>query len=259
MRSGRLGRERGKAATSAVAAVVGIGVSVAIATFAAPRVARAQAAPELPATPALPGTPEVSSAPETPAPAAPSEAPVAPAPRPRFSAAIGFGWSFDSAGFSPAKTQDVPSMFATGGVGADWPVGVELVAFASSAVGRYRVTDAVDAKAPVDRLALDATAVLRPLAWSFTVADERYGARLLRAFGVELGLGLERDSTTMSAGSRFGLHLGARVEVPLTPPGGSELHLRFAVRRFEGLYTPVVGDVDVGDTVEIFAALVTIF
>src|SRR5207302_1613235 len=69
-------------------------------------------------------------------------APVVVAPRPRFDVAVGAGVSFDASGFSPARTEWVPAMFATGGVGADWPVGAELALFASTAVGRFRAPDA---------------------------------------------------------------------------------------------------------------------
>jgi hypothetical protein len=165
------------------------------------------------------------------------------------------GASLESTGFTPARTELVPAFFATGGVGDAWPVGVELGAFASSASGRFRGLDA-----PVDRLSLDARGVLRPFAFKVPPEDRRYRARLVRAAGIELGLGIERDSTTVRAGSRLGLHTGVRLEVPLTPAGGtSELRLRLAVRRLIGFYTPRVGAVDVGDSVDLFAALVTVF
>ena len=120
-----------------------------------------------------------------------------PAPRPRMSAAVGAGVSFDDAGL--ARTEAIPSFFATGGVGVDWRVGFELQAFASSAQGRFDGT-------PIDRLALDAVGVARPFAWKVALDDRRYAARVLRAAGLELGLGLERDGTTTNAGSRWGLH-----------------------------------------------------
>jgi hypothetical protein len=171
--------------------------------------------------------------------------------RPRLSAAIGGGVSRDGAGL--ASTHSVPSFFATGGVGDDWPVGFELEAFTSSAVGRYDGT-------PIDRLALDAAGVLRPFGWKFSAADVRYGARVVRSLGAEAGLGLERDATTTHAGSRWGLHLGARVELPLGLPGyASELRLRIAARKLEGFYTPVVQGVRVGNSFETYAALVSVF
>jgi hypothetical protein len=181
--------------------------------------------------------------------AAPARA-QAPA-RPRMSAALGMGVSLDDAGLP--RTEVIPAFFATGGVGADWPVGAELAAFSSSAQGRGDGT-------PVDRLALDAVAVVRPFAWMVSADDRRYRARLVRATGVEIGLGLERDGTTTRAGSRYGVHLGARFEIPLGLPGYvSELRLRLAARRMEGLYTPHVLDIVVGDSVELYAALVTVF
>jgi hypothetical protein len=182
-------------------------------------------------------------------PAAPARAQVTA--RPRMSAAVGMGASFDDAGLS--QTKAIPAFFATGGVGVDWPVGLDLEAFSTAAQGRYD-------GAPVDRLALDAVGVVRPFAWMIAVDDRRYTARLLRATGLEVGVGLERDGTATRAGSRFGLHLGARFEIPLELPGyASELRLRLAVRRMEGFYTPRVQDTEVGNTVEPYAALVSVF
>jgi hypothetical protein len=176
----------------------------------------------------------------------------AAAERPRLSAAIGMGVSFDSTGLP--ETKPVPSFFATGGVGADWRVGFDLAAFASSAEGRY------DQGTPVDRLALDAFGVVRPFAWALAADDRRYRAQLVRATGLELGLGLERDGTTMRAGVRVGLHAGARVEIPLGLPGyASELRLRLAVRRLQGFNDPQVPDIAVGNTVELYGALVSVF
>jgi hypothetical protein len=180
--------------------------------------------------------------------------PMVPA-RPKLNLAVGMGASFESSGFAPARTEMVPAFFATGGVGDAWPLGFELGAFASSASGRFRAPDA-----PVDRLSLDARGVLRPLTFRVSPEDRRYRARLVRAMGLELGLGIERDGTTVRAGSRLGVHTGVRLEVPLTPAGaGSELRLRLGVRRMIGLYTPRVGTVDVGDSLDVFAALVTVF
>jgi len=172
-------------------------------------------------------------------------------PRPRLSAAIGMGMSLDATGLSETKT--IPAFFATGGVGVDWPVGFELQAFATAAQGRFDGT-------PMDRLALDAFGVLRPFAWKVSAADPRYRARLVRATGLELGLALERDGTTINAGSRYGLHTGVRFEIPLGLPGyASELRLRLAVRRMQGFSTPHVQGVDVGNSTEVYAALVSVF
>ncbi|HVU52698.1 MAG TPA: hypothetical protein VHL80_18585 [Polyangia bacterium] len=208
--------------------------------------ARAQEPPPLEA-PALPAA-------VTPAPApAPQAAALDETPRgrPRLSAAVGMGLSLDDSGLM--RTEAIPSFFATGGVGVDWPVGFDLGAFSSAAQGRYTGT-------AMDRLALDAFGVVRPFAWSIPAADPGYRARLVRATGVELGLGLERDGTTTNAGTRFGLHTGARFEVPLGLPGyASELRLRLAARYMVGFYTPRVLTVDVGNSVELYAALVSVF
>lgn len=177
-------------------------------------------------------------------------------PRPRFTVAVGAGVSFDAAGFSPARTEAVPALFATGGVGADWPVGAELALFASTAVGRFRAPDS-----PIDRLALAAIGVLRPFAWQISAGDDRYRARLVRATGLEFGPCLERDGTTLMSGSRWGLHVGVRFEIPLGPRAGdgTEVRLRLAARRMVGFYTPQIGVAEVGDSAEAYASLVTIF
>jgi hypothetical protein len=90
--------------------------------------------------------------------------------------------------------------------------------------------------------------------------------RVLRTVAGELGLGVERDGRAAGSGSRFALHTGARVELPLTRAGeASELRLRLAVRRAVGLYTPklygaTATDVtSVGDTTEVYAALAVVF
>ncbi len=185
------------------------------------------------------------------------ETPPAPPPpsRPRLSVAVGLGTSFESAGLSPARTALVPAFFATGGVGVDWPVGVEALAFASSSSGRFKSPDT-----PVDRLALSLIGVVRPCLWSFAPGDERYFTRVARTLGLELGLGLEREGTTVRAGSRLGFQAGARVEFPLSPnPATKELRVRLAARHLQGFYVPRVGTVDVGDGFELYAALVSVF
>jgi hypothetical protein len=91
--------------------------------------------------------------------------------------------------------------------------------------------------------------------------------RVLKSAGLELGFGLERDGRATATGYRFTVHLGARVDLPLTPAGSaSELRVRLAAGRNLGLYTPKLyganaGDVtEVGDTAgELFAALVAVF
>jgi hypothetical protein len=185
------------------------------------------------------------------------EPPPSPPPltRPRLSAAVGMGTSFESAGLSPARTALVPAFFATGGVGVDWPVGVEASAFASSSSGRFKAPDT-----PVDRLALALIGVVRPCLWSVAPGDDRYFARVARTLGLELGLGIERDGTTVRAGSRVALQAGARAEFPLSrTPATKELRVRLAARRMQGFYTPRVGTVDVGDGFELYVALVSVF
>ena len=235
---------------------------------ASPARAQEPAAPPLEA-PVVPEAPPALAAEPPPAPAAEPPpppaiaAPVAPPPpapvvvepparaRPRLSAAVGMGVSLDDSGLP--RTEAIPSFFATGGVGVDWPVGFELGAFSSAAQGRYTGT-------AIDRLALDAFGVVRPFAWHVSAADPRTLARLVRATGVELGLGLERDGTTTNAGARFGLHTGVRFEAPLGLPGyASELRVRLAARYLVGFSTPRVLTVDVGNSVEVYAALVTVF
>jgi hypothetical protein len=181
-------------------------------------------------------------------------------PRPRMSLAVGMGASFDSAGFTDG-THAIPAFFAVGGFG-DGLLGAELGAFASSASGRFPMANAT----PVDRLALDAFGVVRPAA-RVRPDDQRYGFRVLHTVAVELGLGYERDGHTSGAGTRWQIHTGARVDLPLFPAGWpSELRLRLAYRRALGLYTPLVSATPTGGTVtavgdsnELYAALVTVF
>ena len=83
---------------------------------------------------------------------------------------------------------------------------------------------------------------------------------MLRTVAVELGLGYERDGHTTGAGTRWQIHTGARFDLPLTGPGmRSELRLRLGYRRAVGLYTPEVQGVEVGDSNEVYAALVVVF
>jgi hypothetical protein len=182
----------------------------------------------------------------------------APLPwRPRLSLAAGMGATFDATGFA-GGTHTIPAFFAVGGFG-DGLAGFDLGSFASSASGRFHADN------PVDRLGLDAFGVLRPAART-APGDRRYGWRVLRTAAAEVGLGLERDGRMMGSGSRFTLHTGARVELPLTRAGeASELRLRLAVRRDVGLFTPklygaTASDLTlVGDSTEVYAALAVIF
>jgi hypothetical protein len=190
----------------------------------------------------------------------PVEPPEAPLPwRPRLSLAAGMGATFDATGFA-GGTHTIPAFFAVGGFG-DGLTGFDLGSFASSASGRFHAgTDN-----PVDRLALDAFGVVRPAA-RLAPRDRRYRWRVLRTAAAEVGLGLERDGRVTGSGSRFTLHTGARLELPLTRAGeASELRLRLAVRRDVGLFTPKLyganaSDVTlVGDSTEVYAALAVIF
>jgi hypothetical protein len=250
---------------------------------APPKEAPAQAIPPveapLTAPPAPSGAPPV--APAVTAPAAPMEAaPVAPAgkqapeqppevveaellaleppARPRLSLAVGMGATRDAAGFSSGG-HFIPAFFGVGGFG-DGLIGFDLGAFSSSASGRFPTTDS-----PVDRLALDAFGVLRPAA-RVQPSDQRYRMRVLRTVGIELGLGFERDGQVVISGSRWVIHTGARIELPLTTGQAGELRLRLAVRRAFGLYTPELstqsgsnGTVLVGDSTELYGALAVVF
>jgi len=177
----------------------------------------------------------------------------------RFTVAIAMGATYDSAGLSSAHA--ITAFFATGGAG-DGLLGVDFQVFASNASGHFHgVTDN-----PVDRLAFDGFGVFRP-AGRFRLDDSRYRMRVLRALGAELGLGLEREERHDGSGNRFTIHLGARVDLPLTRvTDASEVRLRLAVRRDFGLFTPQVfsttsGQVTpIGDTVvELFGGLAFVF
>jgi hypothetical protein len=181
-----------------------------------------------------------------------------PPPRPRLSLAIGVGATRDPVGFADGG-HFIPAFFGVGGFG-DGLVGFDLGAFSSAASGRFPTTDS-----PVDRLALDAFGVLRPAA-RMHPGDQRYGMRVLRTLGVELGLGFERDGQVVISGSRWVVHTGARIEFPLTTGQAGELRLRLAMRRAFGLYTPELstksgsnGTVSVGDSTELYGALAVVF
>jgi hypothetical protein len=182
-----------------------------------------------------------------------------PVARPRLSAAIGFGSSFDAVGFNDGGTRAIPSFFSELGIG-DGPFGFNLLAFASTASGRHANQN------PVDRLAVDLFGVIRPGAW-VRPDDRRYALRVLHGLAAELGLGFERDGRSAISGTRFLIHTGARADLPLTPAREpTELRLRLAVRRGIGLYTPrlsggrVPGVLEVDDSaVELYAMLVAVF
>jgi hypothetical protein len=167
------------------------------------------------------------------------------------------GGSFDSVGFSDG-THAIPSFFTVLGIGDGLLLGGELGAFASEASGRHA------GATPVDRLALDAFGVVRPAA-RYRADDQSYQMRVLHALAAELGLGLERDGIGTLSGTRFTIHTGARVDVPLSPANeATDLRLRLAVRRAIGLYEPTLGrggvTMSVGDTAaELYAAVVVVF
>jgi hypothetical protein len=181
-----------------------------------------------------------------------------PPQRPRLSLAVGMGATLDPTGF-PDGAHFIPAFFGVGGFG-DGLLGVDLGAFSSAASGRFPPAEAN----PVDRLALDAFGVLRPLARMRPV-DQRYGMRVLRTIGVELGLGFERDGQVVVSGNRWVIHTGARIEFPLTSGQTGELRLRLAMRRAFGLYTPELSKsvssptISVGDSTELYAALAVVF
>jgi len=209
-------------------------------------------APEEPLAPPPFGPPE-----ETPVVAVAGHAPIA---RPRLSAAVGMGATFDSAGQADG-THTIPAFFGVLGIGDGLLLGFDLGAFASQASGRSGPT-----QAPVDRVALDGFGVLRPVA-RYRPDDQSFQMRVLHALAAELGLGFERDGRSAISGTRFTVHTGARVDLPLSPAGEpTDLRLRFAVRRDIGLYTPRLRSTtsaevtSVGDSAaELYAALVVVF
>jgi hypothetical protein len=178
-------------------------------------------------------------------------APPRVAPRPRMSLAIGMGASFDGTGFDPARTRALPTFLAMGGIG-DGRASFGLFAYSTEASGRYRLPDM-----PVDRQGLDAMLVVRPMVLGGDAPPPLgYAARLARSLALELGIGLERDGRGPMTGSRFGVHTGAHIIVPLLAAGPrSEIGLRLGGRALFGLFVPRVGDTDVGNTAEVYAAL----
>jgi hypothetical protein len=181
-----------------------------------------------------------------------------PAPRPRLSVSVGMGATFDSVGFADG-THALPAFFATGGAG-DGLVGLDFGVFASSAIGRIARTN------PVDRQSLSAFATVRPAA-PLDQSLDGYAVRVLRTFACEVGMGVERDGRTADSATRFFIHLGARLEFPLTPVDQpSELRIRLGVMRNLGLDSPTLAGAtpaDVTDvvdtTAETYAALVVLF
>jgi hypothetical protein len=188
----------------------------------------------------------------------PAAADPAPRPRPKIELAVGMGASLDDAGLGTSGVQPIPAFFVMGGFG-DGPIGFDLGLFANSATGRFRSPDV-----PLDRLALDGMLVIRPAA--HLVADgARYDLRIERTAAIDVGLGFERTSRIVrspEAVDRFGVRVGAHVDVPLTSAREtSELRLRLAVRRFVGASTKSFpgGDPAPDTRGEVFAALAAVF
>jgi hypothetical protein len=182
-----------------------------------------------------------------------------PIARPRLFGAIGFGGSFDSVGFA-GGTEPVPQFVGVLGIG-DGLLGLDLSAFATSATRKQRRSDN-----PVDRVGADLYGVVRPAALH-RPDDRTFNMRVLHSLAAELGLGLERAGRSSISGTRFLIHLGATVDLPLSPAReATEVRLRLGVGRNIGLYTPklygnTASDVtSVGDTaVDLYAALAVVF
>jgi hypothetical protein len=227
-----------------------------------------QEAPPPPPPPVLqppqpPEGPVPATVPTTWGPTEPEEAVVGaaargPIARPRLSAAVGFGGSFDSVGF--AGTEAVPEFVGVLGIG-DGLLGLNVGGFAQSATRKQRQSDS-----PVDRVAVDLYGVVRPGALHRR-DDRSFELRVLHSLAAEVGLGLERAGRSNISGTRLLIHLGATVDLPLTPANEpTELRFRLGVRRNIGLYTPklygaTAADVtSVGDTaVEVYGALAFLF
>lgn len=178
----------------------------------------------------------------------------AEAQRPKIAIAVGMGASLDSAGLTPGRTEAIPSFFAVGGFG-DGLFGLDFGLFASTAAGRYPTPDQ-----PIDRLGIDVMGVIRPLASLYSGAELSYAQAMLRTLAAELGGGYEHDSRGLQSGGRTGLRVGGRIDVPLFRQEPGQLRVRFAVRRFFGLFVPRLPPTDVGDTsLEAYGALVLSF
>jgi len=179
--------------------------------------------------------------------------------RPRFSAAIGMGASFDSVGFAEGHGA-VPTFVGVLGIG-DGLLGLNLGAYATSATRAQRQKDS-----PVDRLAVDLFGVVRPAA-RYQRDDHGFGMRVLHSLAAELGPGLERAGRSNISGTRFLIHVGATVDLPLSPEReATELRVRLGVRKNIGLYTPKLYGATASDVTEIrdtaaelYAALALVF
>lgn len=242
----------------------------------------------VPAPPEAPAPPQQAPPPAPPPPPAalpPPQAPVGPVPgnvptvwgptepqevivenanqptigRPRFSAAIGMGASFDSVGIAEGHDA-VPTFVGVLGIG-DGLLGLNLGAYATSATRAQRQHDS-----PVDRLAVDLFGVVRPAA-RYQRDDHSYGMRVLHSLAAELGPGLERAGRSNISGTRFLIHVGATVDLPISPEReATEVRVRLGVRKNIGLYTPKLYGATASDVTEIrdtaaelYAALAVVF
>jgi hypothetical protein len=190
--------------------------------------------------------------------------------RPRIEVAVGMGASVDDTGLASSGLTAIPSFFAMGGFGGGM-FGLDASVFASSAIGRYRTPNV-----PVDRLGVDGMLVIRPAA-DFRAGVQRYGYRVIRALALQAGLGYERVNRVAQGyeeGDRWGIRLGAHLDLPLVPAtsagalsavaagaAGGELRLRLAVRRLIGVGTSTLPDGTVvpDSRAELFAALAVVF
>jgi hypothetical protein len=170
-----------------------------------------------------------------------------PPPRPKFQVALGLGASLDRNAPNPTPDRPITSFFFTAGLG-DGGLGVDLRAFANGATAMQ-----------VTRLAVELIAVLRPLE-PWQRGRDGYAPRVLRSASLDLGPSMERVSQSRFSDRRFGLMLGAHVDLPFTvAPTPSELRLRLGARHLRAA-TATVGDTPVTDTLlELYAQLAFVF
>lgn len=176
--------------------------------------------------------------------------------RPDFELAVGMGVSRDSIGFIPERTETLPAFFMMGGFGSG-PVGVDVAAYAISAVGRFPSSDR-----PLDRQGVELLAIVRPVAFAIP-RGPRWSARLLRSISIAGGPAWEHVTSGKPADSRAGFRIGGHLDVPLQAAARSgELRLRLGVRRLFGFSAPALPPPtkQAGDTKgEVFAALALVF
>jgi hypothetical protein len=174
-------------------------------------------------------------------------APVAAVERPRFQAAIGLGVSEDRTLPDPPPHRLLSSFFFSGGFWGDGLAGVDLNLFANGAP-----------TSRVNRIAGELVLVLRPMARRLD-QHAGYTARVLRTLAVEAGPALERVGKGFNSDDRFGVVLGAHVDLPIGPPSDKELRLRLGVRRMLAQEV-MIGEDTVGDSaVEAYGMLAVVF